>query len=383
MRTVKLGDVMQWSSGGTPKRSESQNFEGPYPWASIADLTDGYVSTTRESLTEQGIASSSAKIVPANTLLVAMYGSIGKLGISAMPLCTSQAIATGIPDLDAVNLRYIFHFLLHAREHLRNLGRGGTQQNIGQKDLKDLRIPLPPLTEQRRIAAILDQADALRTKRRQQLTHLDALPQAILRRMALQDFPWIPVGDVGQVQLGRQRAPKYQTGRFSRPYMRVANVQLDHIDTSDVSTMDFDDADFRAYKLEYGDILLNEGQSTELVGRPAMWRNEIENCCFQNTLLRFRTDTSKLIPEFALSVFTRFMHDGTFARVSSKTSNVAHLGKSRFERILMPVPPLSVQHQFKSAATAIIEQKRRLAMSESTTEALFASLQARAFRGEL
>ena len=76
-----------------------------------------------------------------------------------------------------------------------------------------------------------------------------------------------------------------------RPYLRVANVYENRIDTSDVLTMHFDDEKFDIYRLEPGDILLNEGQSPDLVGRPAMYRGEIADVCFQNTLIRFRASS--------------------------------------------------------------------------------------------
>src|SRR5205823_1840250 len=124
------------------------------------------------------------------------------------------------------------------------------------------------------------------------------------------DWPISSVGQAGQVQLGRQRAPQYQSGMHTRPYVRVANIFEDRIDLSDVLSMDFDGDDFAAYRLQYGDILLNEGQSTELVGRPAMWRNELADCCFQNTLVRFQSNLKTTVPEFALAVILYYFRSG-------------------------------------------------------------------------
>src|SRR5262249_5175120 len=159
-------------------------------------------------------------------------------------------------------------------------------------------------------------------------------------------WPVVAVGDAGRVQLGRQRAPKYQSGKFGHPYVRVANVFEDRIDISDLLTMDFDEKDFEQYRLNYGDILLNEGQSTELVGRPAMWHNEVENCCFQNTLVRFQPNPQLTTPEYALELFLNYFRGGQFAKVSSKTSNVAHLGAGRFAAMPFILPPHSLQLQF-------------------------------------
>ena len=101
------------------------------------------------------------------------------------------------------------------------------------------------------------------------------------------NWHWITIEQAGNATLGRQRSPRYQHGSNMRPYLRVANVLEDQIDTSDILTMNFDANEFQVYELRRGDILLNEGQSPELVGRPAMYREEIPGACFQNTLIRF------------------------------------------------------------------------------------------------
>ncbi|MDE8588952.1 restriction endonuclease subunit S [Arthrobacter sp. NQ4] len=254
------------------------------------------------------------------------------------------------------------------------------------KDFLDLEVPaLPPLDEQRRIAAILDKADELRIKRRETLAHLDSLIQSIFHAMFDQFLvdTAATVGSTGLVQLGRQRAPKYQSGNHTRPYMRVANVKLNELDLSDVLQMDFDEKDFKAYQLNYGDILLNEGQSTELVGRPAMWRDEIEDCCFQNTLVRYVADPGLIVPEFALATFLYYFHRGEFAKISSKTSSIAHLGAARFARMPMPTPPLELQQKFARRVSAVERLKDIHRKHLAELEALFASLQHRAFKGEL
>ncbi|MCP4418457.1 MAG: hypothetical protein GY805_17705, partial [Chloroflexi bacterium] len=108
----------------------------------------------------------------------------------------------------------------------------------------------------------------------------------------LPDLPegwvWASVNQTGSVQLGRQRTPKHHNGPHMRPYLRVANVFENRIDTSDVLKMNFSPKEFETYRLEFGDILLNEGQSLELIGRPAMYRNEVPGACFQNTLVRYK-----------------------------------------------------------------------------------------------
>jgi type I restriction enzyme S subunit len=106
--------------------------------------------------------------------------------------------------------------------------------------------------------------------------------------------------------------------------------------------MNFTPNEFEIFSLRSGDILLNEGQSPDLLGRPAIYRGEIEGCCFQNTLLRFRSYEG-IDPEFALLVFRHYMHAGRFKREARITTNIAHLSRTRFAAIEFPVPPIEEQ----------------------------------------
>lgn len=285
----------------------------------------------------------------------------------------------------AVDRGYLAHFLLspQAVRYASSRTSGVNLPRVSWSALGELPIPLPPLSEQRRIAAILDEADALRLRMRRKNSALSALAFERGR----ESFDSLPltgvVSDYGTVQLGRQRAPKYQTGEFATPYLRVANVHENRLALDDVLEMDFPTADRVTYGLRYGDILLNEGQSTELVGRPAMWREEVPGMCFQNTLVRFRADPAKCLPEYALMVFLHWLHRGDFQRVSSKTSNIAHLGAARFAG--MPFPHASLEDQ--RALTSVFSEAQTLSALESGRleylNSLFASLQHRAFRGEL
>ncbi len=161
-------------------------------------------------------------------------------------------------------------------------------------------------------------------------------------------FRWLPkewetprIKDIGQVQAGRQRSPHFTKGDL-RPYLRVANIFEGYIDASDVLEMKFTEAEYNRYRLRLSDILLNEGQSLELVGRHALYREVPKDCCFQNTLIRFRSNGS-ILPDFALILFTFFQKTGVFARIASQTTSIAHLGVSRFGSLQIPLPPLQEQ----------------------------------------
>lgn len=133
-----------------------------------------------------------------------------------------------------------------------------------------------------------------------------------------------------------------------KPYLRVANIFEDRIDTRDVMEMDFSGV-FERYRLTPGDVLLNEGQSPEFLGRPAIYRGEPPDVAFTNSLIRFKAN-SDVLPEWALLVFRRHMHAGRFMKESRITTNIAHLSASRLKSVEFPVPPLKEQQALADLA---------------------------------
>jgi len=157
---------------------------------------------------------------------------------------------------------------------------------------------------------------------------------------------WIEcrVDEAGEIRLGRQRSPEHHIGEYMRPYLRVANVYEDRIDTTSILRMNFTPQEFKVYELKHGDILLNEGQSLNLVGRPAMFRGELPGACFQNTLVRFRPRPC-VDARFALLEFRYFLHTQRFQRIARWTTNIAHLGSERFAAMGFLLPPLAEQRR--------------------------------------
>jgi type I restriction enzyme S subunit len=185
--------------------------------------------------------------------------------------------------------------------------------------------------------------------RRHVSNHTSPIDAAALPRLP-NGWAWATIKDVGTVQLGRQRAPQHHAGEHMRPYLRVANVFEGRIDFTDVKEMNFTPDEFKTYELKPGDILLNEGQTPDLLGRPAMWRGEFEGYCFQNTLLRFQV-RSPMNAEFCLLVFRHYLHAKRFKQESQITTNIAHLSSGRFGVIEFPVPPLEEQIEIARLVT--------------------------------
>lgn len=152
-----LNDVAKLTSGGTPLATKKEYYEnGTIPWLVIGDLTDSFVECSEKYITEIALKESNAKLLPIGTLLIAMYGSIGKLGITKIECATNQAIAS-IIELYGIDKFFLFYLFLYKRPFLMQLGKGGTQKNISLAVLNSLEIPLPPLAEQGRIVAKIEE----------------------------------------------------------------------------------------------------------------------------------------------------------------------------------------------------------------------------------
>jgi len=147
--TIK--EVFMIKSGGTPSRSNKSYYGGNIPWLKTGDLNDGLITDIPESITEEAVLNSSAKINPTGSVLIAMYGAtIGKLGILTFPATTNQACCACI-EFNAIAQLYLFYFLLFQRSAFIAKGGGGAQPNISKEIIVNTFIPLPPIKEQQRI----------------------------------------------------------------------------------------------------------------------------------------------------------------------------------------------------------------------------------------
>ena len=155
---VKLGNIYVTTSGGTPEKGHPEYYGGNIPWVKVGDLTSIFISHTEDCISEEGLIHSSAKLFPKDTILVAMYcnDAIGKSSIITRPMTTNQAICGLFPNAHLMK-EYIYYAIQSNRKKLQEQSAGGAQKNINQKIVNNLLVPLPPLAEQHRIVAKLEQ----------------------------------------------------------------------------------------------------------------------------------------------------------------------------------------------------------------------------------
>lgn len=153
----RVGNVGSWSAGVTPSRTNPEYYGGNVPWLKTGDLNDGYVSEVPEYISELALQKTSVRLNPAGSVLMAMYGAtIGKLGILEVPMTTNQACCACIPFNGLYN-KYLFYFLMGNRKNFIKMGEGGAQPNISKDKIVNYPIAIPPLAEQERIVAKIEE----------------------------------------------------------------------------------------------------------------------------------------------------------------------------------------------------------------------------------
>lgn len=138
--TVKLGDVVKTTSGGTPSRSHMEFYVGKYGWVKSKELNSSFITKTEETITDDAIAKSAAKLLPAKSILIAMYGAtVGQYAILSQPMTCNQAVCALLPN-ENYPYTYLFMVAKNIKEELANKAIGSAQQNISQVIIKDIDI---------------------------------------------------------------------------------------------------------------------------------------------------------------------------------------------------------------------------------------------------
>lgn len=311
--------------------------------------------------------------IATNDLLISLVGTVGRILVvpaSYSPGIINPRLLKISPDRSKASSRFLSYLLQShlVQSQLEAASHGQTMAVLNARNLKRVSFLLPPLPEQRKIARILTIVDRLIEKTEALIAKYQAIKQGMMHdlftrgvdehghlRPPYSEAPelyqasalgWIPkgwgideIGALGNVALGRQRAPKYETGPNLCPYLRVINISDDRLDIRDVKSMHFSDADYARYRLEDGDILVTEGDlvSALNVGRSVVYHGEVPRCCYQNTLIRFRPFESSYSDYFHFS-FCHLRQTGKFAAVTAATT-VHHLSSARIKTVRLAVAP--------------------------------------------
>lgn len=390
----KMPDVVKWGSGGTPKATEKTYYEnGTIPWLIIGDLNDGIVTSSASKITESGLRNSSAKMIPAATLLVAMYGSIGKLGITGIECCTNQAIAYA-KELYGVTTKYMFYFMAMMKSELISMGKGGTQKNISQTALNSLSVPVPPIDEQERIVVRIEELfseldngmETLQNVRGQISRYKYAVIENTIPYSNLRTISdcILDMGQGWSPKCERQNAVDNETWAVIKTTaIQPCNFAFEENKVLPASLLPREKHEIRA-----GDILITRAGPKSRCGVCCMVKNTKKRLLNCDKVYRIRVDQNVLLPEYLEYVLNSpgFIREISLCKTGGNDSGL-NLTQSRFLSIKIPVPTLEEQRRIIQEIEAKISVcdsiEKTVDVTLQQAEAMRQSILKQAFEGRL
>ena len=357
-----LGEVSKISSGGTPKTGISKYYDGDIPWLRTQEVNFNDIWNTEIKITKEGLQNSSAKLIPANCVIIAMYGAtVGRVGINKIPLSTNQACANICVNKDILNYRFVFHYLCSQYEYIKSLGTG-SQTNINAQIVKNIKIPIPPLEIQQKIVKILDKFTELEAtleatleaelalRKRQYQYYRDFILDfdnqigwgiADGYKDRLKDVVWKTLGEVFDLKNGYtpSKSNKEYWENGSIPWFRMEDIRengrildnsLQHISKSAV----------KGGKLFPSNSIIIATSAT--IGEHALITVPF--------LANQRFTSLSLKPEFADKLSIYFLYYYCFnlsewCKKNTTTSSFASVDMNGFKRFPIPIPPLPEQEK--------------------------------------
>ena len=387
MNFLKIQNFCKTGSGGTPSRSRKSEYYdgGEIPWIKSGELNRSIVDSAEEFITEKAVENSSAKILEPGAVLVAMYGAtVGQVSRLNITATTNQAICHIYPDLKVCEPNYLYRVIQARKKDLIGKSVGGAQPNISQKIIRELQIPLPPLDEQKRIAGILDAADALRGKRRESLAKLDDLLQSTFLDMfgdpvtnpkgwevsLLSDF--CKTGSGGTPS--RKKMKSYYEGG-TIPWVKSGELRENVI-------------------IETGEHITEEAlkeSNVKLVPKGALLLALYGATVGRLGILGITATTNQavchIIPDPVKSdmiyMFHALSNQVPYLIGRGVGGAQPNISQGIVKSLKLPIPPLDLQQRFAEIVSSVEEQKAKMRKHLEQLDDLFGSLQQRAFRGDL
>lgn len=368
-RFVRLGEIGEIIGGGTPNTSKSENWvNGRIAWITPADmgtLKSKYISHGARHITEKGLASSSARIMPKGSIIFSSRAPIGYIAIAENDLCTNQGCKS-VKLYDGVLSEYVYFALLAMRDDIKKMGSGTTFKEISGRVFSSVIIPLPPIDEQRRIVSRLDtilpkiaelesaenELEAL--ERRSPGDMRDALLQAAIEGKLtgsnMDNWQWVRLGKVGTFVRG-YGIKKSDTTETGKPCIRYGQLYTT-FKTSFSEAVSFvpDEIFQRSVKVHKNDILMAlTGENNVDIALAVAYTGD-EEIAMGGDMTKFMTTIDPMYVVYFMNSPFAISHKSKLA-----TGNIiVHISNDKLASIPLPLPPIEEQHRIVSRLNELL-----------------------------
>ena len=385
---VKLGKLVSIKGGGTPSKNVDEYWNGSIPWASVKDIKTRILQSTVDSITQEGVDNSATNIIPKGTIIIPTRMALGKVAITGCNLAINQDLkALFINDVAVVDRDYLARFIESRAGYIEGEGKGATVKGITLDFLKSIEIPLPPIAEQKRIAAILDKADAIRQKRQQAIKLADEFLRSVFLEMfgdPVTNPKGFPVSKLGEncedLFLGLTSKVDYIDGKDGYPLVRAKDINTGELSFSDVKYI----SEVQHKKLtknhltQKGDLLVSKSGT---LGTCAIVRTDKEFSTYES-IFTVRPNTSKINIHYLIHL----LQNRSFKQklIGNKVGGtVSHLNLKMFRDFEIGIPPILIQEHFSKKIQKCEMKLDKYRQSSEAANDFFNSLSQKAFSGQL
>ena len=345
MKKVKLGDLCEIQSGGTPSRSKPEFWvEGNIPWVKIKDINSKFVDKVEEHITELGLQCSSAKLFSRETILYTIFATIGEVAILDIDAATNQAIAGLYLKSEKVLKDYLYYFLLSIKNRVKNDSRGVAQNNINLTYLKNIEVPIVEIAHQQEICDKLSTINQIIAQRNKQLIELSNLVKSRFNEM----FGKYPDSVFLDTYIKELRGGKSLAGEESNKnkVLKTGAVSNDYFNPFEVKNLPTGYIPLDEHKVEKGDVIISRMNTSELVGAAGYVWTSNDNIYLPDRLWKVVLNEG-VNTIFLWKLITNEKTKLKIKRIASGTSgSMKNISKSKFLQIRVPLPPLSLQNEF-------------------------------------
>jgi len=369
----KLGEICDFISGGTPSKSKNEYWKnGNIPWIKISDFKEKYIKCSDEKITKNGLENSSAKLLKKGTILYTIFASVGKVAILDIEATTNQAIVgVNLKENNLVDKDFLYYFLCSIENNIKRQARGVAQNNINISILKNVCIPILPISSQKNIVKTLMRLEDILENFKQKKILINFLNKSLFTTMfgtpEYNEKGWnfISLKDISysKGEYGSNKPAINYNGGYR--YIRITDINANgELKTEKVGVSD-EKIEAQKYRLKENDILFARSGAT--VGKNFLYNKKYGKCIFAGYLIRF-----KLNPHLVSTKYLKIYLDTNYYWnwvkncqniVAQPNINAKQYG----EDLKIMLPPIELQNKFAERIEKI--EKLSFEIEEAIKEA--------------
>lgn len=363
---VKLGEIADIQSGGTPSSTVNEYWNGDINWATLVDTKNKYLYSTKRKITQAGLDNSSAKLLPINTVIFSSRATIGEVTIAKAITATNQGYKNFICDEKKIKFQYLYEILKRHASDISELASGMTYKEISKTDLVNFKIPLPPLNIQQKIVTECEVVDDAVLDVQTQIIEVQEKIKKKIKHIYNTASDFMEIRKIStNIQYGLNEKMNtidkgYKTFRMNE----IINGKMH--DGGKMKYADISATEFEKYKLNKGDILFNRTNSIEHVGKTGIF-NLDGDYCFASYLVRVVVNEEIALPSFVNLMMNSESFQNEGKSKASKAINQANINATIMGNIKIPIISLKDQQVLVTEIEAL--ENRITAANEIITTA--------------